>query len=130
MYLSESPCNLPYFVNTPAPPSSGMAIQFPPPPKGMSGCSCGCGGKCGSMKRSSVIHDGVGNYVTVANPVSTHALQSTMGLGLFDSMDFTTWGVAEWGIVAVGAYLVLSLAGDVGRGTKRVKRSFRRRRAA
>jgi hypothetical protein len=51
------------------------------------------------------------------------------GLGLFDSMDFTSWGLPEWGIVAVGAYLVLSLAGDTRRGVTRV-RKFRRKRAA
>jgi hypothetical protein len=50
------------------------------------------------------------------------------GLGLFDSMDFTSWGIAEWAVVGVGAYLVLSLAGDTRRAAVRVKRSVRRRR--
>ena len=51
-----------------------------------------------------------------------------VGLGLFESADFTTWGVGEWGVILVGAYLVGSLIGDTGRGTKQVKRTFRRRR--
>jgi hypothetical protein len=50
------------------------------------------------------------------------------GLGLFDSMDFTSWGMGEWGVVAVGGYLILSLAGDASRGSHRVRRSLRRRR--
>lgn len=51
------------------------------------------------------------------------------GMGLFDSGgDFTQWGVAEWAVVGVGAYLVLSLAGDTRRTVQGVKRTVRRRR--
>jgi hypothetical protein len=78
-----------------------------------------------------VRHDGIGNYQPVANPVAASRITSSnrVGLGLFDSMDFTTWGVGEWGVVIVGAYLVGSLIGDTGRARKSVKRRFRRRAA-
>ena len=45
------------------------------------------------------------------------------GLGLFDSgIDFTTWGPAEWAVVAVGAYAAFSLMGDTKRGYARTRR--------
>lgn len=50
------------------------------------------------------------------------------GIGLFDSADWTTWGIAEWAIIAVGAYLVISLFNDIGSGVTTVKRARRRRR--
>ena len=145
MLVSEESCNLPYFTNTYAPPSSGMAIQFPQPKKGM-GCAgkqdCGCGCSQGmsnylpldnpvsSMRLTSSNVVGLGNYLPVSNPVASMRLTSSnrVGLGLFESADFTTWGVGEWGVILVGAYLVGSLIGDTGRGTKQVKRTFRRRR--
>jgi hypothetical protein len=123
--------------------------------RGVSGCGCGgsCGCKdglgvympvCDPVPTSALVNTnrGLGLYMPVRNPVPTSALVDTnqglgetiaypplyaRGLGLFDSMDFTTWGIAEWGIVAVGAYLILSLAGDVGRGRKKVKRALRKR---
>ena len=67
---------------------------------GCAGMGCGCGGSC---KR---------------------------GLGLFDSMDFTTWGPAEFAVIGVGAYLILSLAGDTRRAATSVRKSVRRRRRA
>jgi hypothetical protein len=50
------------------------------------------------------------------------------GVGLFDSLDFSTWGIMEWGTIAVGAYLLLSLWSDVGRAAKTVRRTVRRRK--
>ena len=56
------------------------------------------------------------------------------GMGLFDSADFTTWGIAEWGIILAGAYFVISLFNDMNRGVSRVrgrrKKRGRRRAAA
>lgn len=52
--------------------------------------------------------------------------QRRTGMGLFDSADFTTWGIGEWGILAVGAYLVMSLAGDTQRAVKRTRRASRK----
>lgn len=56
------------------------------------------------------------------------ALPTKRGMGLFDSADWTTWGIAEWAIIAVGAYLVISLFNDIGSGVQTVKRARRRRR--
>jgi hypothetical protein len=50
------------------------------------------------------------------------------GVGLFDSLDFSTWGIMEWGAVALGAYLLLSLWGDVGRTARRVRTSSSKRK--
>lgn len=88
----------------------GSVFSFPEFAGGCSamnaGCSekglgCGCSGKCGKG----------------------------CGLGLFDSMDFTTWGVPEWGLIAVGGYLVLSMAGDTKRAVVGTRRAVRRRRS-
>jgi hypothetical protein len=75
------------------------SVAMPPPVlhgHGMGGC--GCGGTCG----------GCGG-----------------GLGIFDTMDISTWGVGEWGAVALGVYLLFSLMGDTQRTVKRVRRSLR-----
>jgi hypothetical protein len=46
------------------------------------------------------------------------------GLGLFDSMDFSTWGFGEYLVIGLGAYLAFKLMGDVGKvaGTVRKRR--------
>lgn len=49
------------------------------------------------------------------------------GLGLFDSMDFTTWSWPEWLTIAVGAYVLFSVVSTTKRGTKTIKRKLRRR---
>ena len=51
------------------------------------------------------------------------------GMGLFDSLDPTTWGIAEWGALAAAGYLGLKLFGDVRRGTKTVRKASARRSA-
>jgi hypothetical protein len=72
-------------------------------PRGM-GCAgdCGCGGSC---------NGGLGR----------------MGMGLFDSTDFSTWGIGEYAAIAAGVYLLYSVFSDTRRVSKRVK-SYRRRR--
>ncbi len=72
---------------------------------GLSGCGngggCSCGGNCGN---------------------------SQFGLGLFDSMDFSTWGWMEWGAVLLGGYVLVSVLSTTKRGYGRVKRGFSKRR--
>jgi hypothetical protein len=102
-----------------------------------SGMGCAeCGGTCGQK--------GMGNYVTVKDPISSYRLQSTInghGLGLFDSMDFTTWTWTEWALAAGAAYIAVSVVHDllrIGGGAKRgaqktaraVKRSYRKGKRA
>jgi len=67
---------------------------------GLAGCGCGCGGGCSENR----------------------------GLGIFDSMDYTTWGWGEWGVIGVLAYTLLSFAGDTRRGYGRVRKVVRKRR--
>jgi hypothetical protein len=89
---------------------------------GLGGCGCGCGGGC---------QKGLGVYLPVNHPVPSSALQSTdehSGLGLFDSMDFTTWGIAEWAAIGFGLYIVGSVLGDFGRGRARVSKAVRKRK--
>jgi hypothetical protein len=84
-------------------PSDSAAMPAPILPARGVGCAgdCGCGGACG------------------------HA----PGIGLFDSTDFTQWGFAEWGTIAVGAYLVISIFSDMGKASKTIKRGYSRRRS-
>lgn len=88
-------------------------------------------------------HTGFGDYVPTDNYFLTPAGQAGIrglgcgcagmagcncGMGLFDAgMDVTQWGVGEWLTVALGSYVILSLAGDMGRGKAAVKRATRRR---
>lgn len=50
------------------------------------------------------------------------------GTSLFSSLDFSTWGIAEWGLVALGAYLIFSLIGDTVSTVGAVKKTVRKRR--
>lgn len=82
-------------------PGTSM-VQFVKPNTGLSGCrgmgACGCGGKCG-------------------------------GLGLFDSgTDFTGWGLPEWGLVALGGYMIFSTLFTTRRAAARVGEGVRRTR--
>ena len=79
--------------------------------RGLSG-GCKCGGNCAGCRGGLHGH--------------------RHGMGLFDSADFTTWGWGEWGIIAAGAYLVMSLVGDTTRAAKTTQAEFtrRKRRAA
>ena len=45
------------------------------------------------------------------------------GMGLFDSMDVSTWGIGEWGLIIGGFYIAMKLFGDVGRVRGKVRRS-------
>ena len=76
-------------------PGTSM-IQFKRPAFGMGACcdSCAHGGTC-----------------------------SGKGMGLFDSgMDFTTWGLPEWSIVGLGAYMVFSTLFTTKRAAQGVAR--------
>lgn len=46
-------------------------------------------------------------------------------MGLFDSMDPTTWGAGEYITLGVGGYLAVKLFGDVGKGAKKAKRAVK-----
>jgi hypothetical protein len=87
---------------------SSYSTEFPwnSLPKGM-GCGgdCGCGGTCGGGDHSH-------------------------GMGLFDSMDPTTWGAGEYIVAGVGGYLAVKLVGDVVGAGKSVKRRVGKRKAA
>ncbi len=43
-------------------------------------------------------------------------------MGLFDSADPTTWGVGEYGVLGLGAYVAVSFFHDTARVGKAVKR--------
>jgi len=134
MYVAKGQCSL-----TP-PPTTGSS-------SGMSGLGCGGGSSCGCGCRSKGMgmylpvnnpvpmsalvntNCGLGLYLPVNNPVPTSSLVETnQGLGLFDSWDISTWGFGEWGIIAVGLYVLFSFTGDVKRGRRKVK-SYRSKRA-
>jgi len=73
---------------------------------------CGCGGQCGGHGSCLTKSPGLGSY----------------GLGLFDSMDFTTWGVGEWSIVAFAGFALFSMFSTTKRGVGKVKRTVRKSR--
>ena len=74
----------------------------------------GCGGGC-----SSCAHGG---------PCQGKS-RPVLGLCLFDSADWTTWGLGEWVTVGVGLYLGMSVIGDIGHGARTVRKAVRRRRS-
>lgn len=92
-------------------PRNSAAMPAPVIGRGVSGL--GCGGKCGGSCCGGGDH--------------------AHGMGLFESgLDYTQWGVAEWGAVIVGGYLVMSLVGDAF-STKRAVGQYtakRRKRAS
>ena len=51
------------------------------------------------------------------------------GLGIFDSFDFSTWGLAEWVIIGVGVYFILNV-GKGGSSSGRKRKSTGRKKAA
>lgn len=70
-------------------------------------------------------------YVSVSNSSSLNPPAEfrpvRAGLGLFDSgLDFSGWSTAEWTAVIVGGYLLLSLAGDASRTTRKISQKARR----
>ena len=84
----------------------------PPPnfyaPSASMGLGCGGGCSCGGTCAKS---------------------QTNIGLGLFDSADWTTWGIGEWATIGVGAYLVMNIVGDIGGAARGVRKAVRRRRS-
>lgn len=90
----------------PAPVLRNGNVVMPVPivltPSGVGGCGCGCGGSCAKSG----------------------------GLGLFESgFDYTGWGVAEWGSIAFGGYVLLSLVGDMFSAGRAARRGYRKARA-
>ena len=78
----------------------------PPQERQLEGLGCACGGGCGCRA----------------------------GLGLFDSMDPTTWGWQEWLTVGVGGYMLTSIfftgkraARQVGEGVRHARRRVGKR---
>lgn len=93
----------PYNFLAPAP--SSMA-ELAPLRNGLSGLGCGsCSGTCGGCS---------------SKPAG--------GLGIFDSTDIATWGVAEWGAIVLGLYIVSSIFGDTSRAVQKVGRATRRKK--
>jgi len=86
------------------------AKTTPPPnfyaPAASMGLGCGGGCSCGGTCAKS---------------------QTNIGLGLFDSADWTTWGLGEWATIGVGLYLGMSILGDIGGAAKGVRKAVRRR---
>lgn len=66
------------------------------------GSSCSCAGTCAGRQK--------------------------LGLGLFDSADWTTWGLGEWLTLGVGLYLGVKLLGDIGGAARGVRKAVRKRR--
>jgi hypothetical protein len=70
------------------------------------GCAgeCGCKGTCNGLGR--------------------------MGMGLFDSTDFSTWGIGEYAAIGLGLYLLYSLFSDTKAVAGSVKKRYRRSQSA
>ena len=68
------------------------------------GCACGC-------SPGPTCNKGMGQAAT-----------GLFGTSLFASTDFTQWGIGEWGIIALAAYLAVSVFGDVKTVQKKVRR--------
>ena len=77
-------------------------------PTGMSGlCGCGCAGGCGM---SGLTMDGTGLF----------------GTGIFaGGMDVSTWGAAEFGIAAIGAFMLYSTLRTSRHATEAVRKRVR-----
>ena len=88
------------------------AKTTPPPnfyaPAASMGLGCGGGCSCGGTCAKS---------------------QTNIGLGLFDSADWTTWGLGEWATIGVGLYLGMSILSDLGKGARTVRKIGSRRRS-
>ncbi len=52
------------------------------------------------------------------------------GLGMFDSLDFSTWGPLEWIVVGLGGFAAYSMLSTTSRGVRQVRKSVRAGRAA
>jgi hypothetical protein len=46
------------------------------------------------------------------------------GMGLFDSMDFSTWGWEEWLVVGAGVYVLAKLSTQSYRASKKIYRAM------
>jgi hypothetical protein len=81
-------------------PGTGLVQRYdwsPAQSKRMEGMGCGCAGLKGCP------------------------CDKSGGLGLFDSgLDFTGWGLPEFGVVGLGAYMLLSVLSTTKRAARRV----------
>lgn len=69
---------------------------------------CGCGGKCG----------GCGGH--------QHGMgQGLLNTGLFASTDISQWSWMEWAALGVGVWGAANILGDVSKGARSVRKSFR-----
>ena len=102
MYVSFDTCSIqPQVVSAyqALPDWAGSSVGM----AGYRGMGCpGCGGRCQGLGR-------------------------TRGLGLFDSMDFTTWGVGEWAVIGLGLFVLYSVFSTTKRGVKSAGRKIRSR---
>lgn len=96
------------FLAPPAtmPKSGKLAPEDVLQPMG-TGMGCDCGGSCGTC--------GMGQ---------TSA--GLFGTGLFVSADPTTWGVGEWGVIAVGGFLAISAVNTSQAAGRGVRKAYRR----
>lgn len=51
------------------------------------------------------------------------AKKGLLGLGLFDSVDPSTWTMPEWGIAIFGGYMIMSTVFTTGRAVRTVGRT-------
>jgi hypothetical protein len=80
--------------------------------------------------QTSTIQPGIGTELIQRKElVDRGCAQRCGGLGLFDSMDFTTWSWPEWGVVGLLGFALYSMVSTTKRGAKRIQRKLRRRKA-
>ena len=81
--------------------------------------------------QTSTIQPGIGTELVQHATANRGPCGGTCsGLGLFDSMDFTTWSWPEWGVVAFLGYALFAVVSTTKRGAKTLKRKLRRKRTA
>ena len=71
------------------------------------GCGCGCGGGCGCSQPG-----GMGTLGDSTGLLGSGLFNGNgvMGTGLFEGgFDPTTWGPAEWAVIALGGYVAFSV---------------------
>jgi hypothetical protein len=104
--LAPSPVAAPGLPNSAA-PTGGLWAP------GMGGLGCpDCGGTCGGM--NGLTMDGSGLFGT-----------GIFGTGV-DYMSPSTWGIAEWGTVLLGAYAIVSMLDTTRRAGRHVSERGRR----
>jgi hypothetical protein len=90
---------------------TGWGTELDPEGVGLGGC--GCGGKCGGC--------GGGHSHGVGQATSGGLLNT----GLFASTDISQWSWMEWAALGVGVWGAANILGDVSKGARSVRKSFR-----